>query len=512
MLILSRTACALLLVLAACGKDGDGTPVGPGGSSLAATLQITPGAATIGALGDTVRLDAEVRDQRGQPIPGAGVSWASLDHLIATVSSAGVVRAVANGSARIIATSGSMADTAAITVAQVAAQVEVAPAIVSVAKGDTARLSAVVRDANAHEIDGAAIVWSSADQSIAAVDQTGLVTTTMLGGETQITATSGAASGSATLTGLDELLFTSNRDGNDEIYSMVADGSGQSNLTNHGASDTEPVWSPDGTKIAFTTNRNVNLDILVMSADGSVPVNLTSAPSAAADFEPAWSPDGTRLAYRSTRTLDFEVHVMNADGTGIANVSNHGAFDGEPLWSPDGGTIAFLSNRDGNNEIYAVHPDGTDATNLTMHGQSDGEHAWSPDGTKIAFRSFRLGNQDVYVMNSDGSNPIRLTSSIAFDGAPVWSPDGSKIAFVTTRDGREEIYVMNPDGSGKVNLTNHAGDDDQPAWSPDGTRIAFRSDRDGNFEIYVMHADGSDPTRLTNDPAADGSPAWRPVP
>ena len=65
-----------------------------------------------------------------------------------------------------------------------------------------------------------------------------------------------------------KIVFTSDRDGNSEIYVMNPDGSGQTRLTNNGAIDADPVWSPDGTKIAFWSERDGPAEIYVMNADG----------------------------------------------------------------------------------------------------------------------------------------------------------------------------------------------------------------------------------------------------
>ena len=67
------------------------------------------------------------------------------------------------------------------------------------------------------------------------------------------------------------LLFSSNRDGNWEIYMMNADGSNQINLTHHPADDRGPVWSPDGKRVAFFSNRDGNEEIYVMYSDGPEP-------------------------------------------------------------------------------------------------------------------------------------------------------------------------------------------------------------------------------------------------
>src|SRR6185295_5435397 len=67
-----------------------------------------------------------------------------------------------------------------------------------------------------------------------------------------------------------KIVFVSDRDGNQEIYSMNADGTSQTRLTTNSAFDTEPDWSPDGMKIAFTTTRAGNSEIFVMSDTGTI--------------------------------------------------------------------------------------------------------------------------------------------------------------------------------------------------------------------------------------------------
>ncbi len=84
-------------------------------------------------------------------------------------------------------------------------------------------------------------------------------------------------------------------------------------LVGCGDEDVFSAWSPDGTKIAFTSDRDGNFEIYVMNADGRNPTRLTSDP--ATDNFPAWSPDGTKIAFDSRRDGNFEIYVMNADGT-----------------------------------------------------------------------------------------------------------------------------------------------------------------------------------------------------
>jgi len=273
-------------------------------------------------------------------------------------------------------------------------------------------------------------------------------------------------------------------------------------------------------RIAFMSNRDGPLEIYVMNANGSGQTNLTNNP--AGDSDPAWSPDRSKIAFTSDRDGNDEIYVMNADGTDQTNLTQYPAADDSgPAWSPDGAKIAFASYRDGNWEIYVMNANGSGQTNLTLiifccgPGPDDTAPAWSPDGSKIAFASKYVGDFDIYVMNADGSGQANLTQHPGVsDTDPAWSPDGSQIAFASHRDGNFEIYVMNADGTGQARLTNNSADDLAPAWSPGGAKIAFASDRDGNYsyEIYAMNADGSGQTRLTNIPypVNNRDPAWSP--
>jgi len=270
-----------------------------------------------------------------------------------------------------------------------------------------------------------------------------------------------------------KIAFHSDRDGNNEVYVMNADGSGQTNLTNNPAADIEPAWSPDGSKIVFSSARDGDFEIYVMNADGTGQIPRTD--NAGSDNSPAWSPDGTQIAFASTRDGDYDIYVMNADGTGQTPLTDNAAFDYGPVWSPDGTKIAFSTDRDGgccpnpqDHEIYVMDADGTDQTNLTTDSDPDGDPSWSPDGTKITFNK-RVGlNHEIYIMNADGTGQTNLTNSAGGEGQTAWSPDGAKIVFSSSRDGDSDIYEMNAaDGSSQTNLSNNSAFEDiYPDWQP----------------------------------------------
>ncbi|MEN8762158.1 MAG: DUF4347 domain-containing protein, partial [Thiogranum sp.] len=264
------------------------------------------------------------------------------------------------------------------------------------------------------------------------------------------------------------------------------------NLSNTGGTDTQPEWSPDGTKVAFVSDRSGDDEIYVVNADGSGLQQLTF--NGFQDFDISWSKDGSKIAFASDRDGNMEIYTMNADGSAPNRVTfRPGSTDQRPEWSPDGTQFVFQSNRDGNWDIFTMNVDGSNPVNLTPGAGDESGPTWSPNGTKIAYRSYIGGNYDIYVMDADGGNKIRLTTHANVDNTPHWSPDGTKIVFETNRDGDYELFAIDPDGSNLTRLTDTTTRESAIVWSPDGTRFAYESDRDGNMEIYVgeIFSDGA---------------------
>ncbi len=271
-------------------------------------------------------------------------------------------------------------------------------------------------------------------------------------------------------------------------------------------------------KIVFVSERDGNPEIYVVNPDGSQPTNLTNDPLN--DYDPVWSPDGNRIAFDSDRddptNNNSSIYVMNADGTQQTRLTNNPDGDYSPVWSPTGSKIAYLSFRNGNNEIVVMDTDGGNQTQLTFSPQSDQFPTWSPDGSKLAFESWNNGYPSLFVINVDGSGLTQISSNLQYAMTPKWAPNGNKILFEGAPDSNTpfQLYVVNSDGTEQTSLTNSSGGSSNGAWSPDGAKIAFRDQRDlspdNNFssELYVMNADGSNQTRLTNTPINEQEPAW----
>ena len=194
---------AVLAVVALAKGCGDGdSPSAPPTPEPArpTTVMVSPATHELTALGTTVQLSAEVRDQNARVMAGATVTWTSSANSVATVDASGLVTAAGNGTATITASVGSASGSAVVTVTQSVASVEVSPSVDELtALGQTVQLTAEAFDENGHAVAGAEFSWESSDAAVATVDAGGLVTGVAEGVAT-ITASAGEASGSAVVT------------------------------------------------------------------------------------------------------------------------------------------------------------------------------------------------------------------------------------------------------------------------------------------------------------------------
>ncbi len=163
-----------------------------------------------------------------------------------------------------------------------------------------------------------------------------------------------------------KLAFMSNRDGNDEIYSVNRDGTGLRRLTNHPAIDVTPTWSPTGNQLAFTSDRGGSPQIYIMNADGSGVKKITSESWC---DRPTWSPAPfNEIAYASRSGGGFDIRVYSFATGATVQLTNGIGSNESPAFSPNGRHIAFTSTRAGKEQIFTIQRDGRDLRQITREG------------------------------------------------------------------------------------------------------------------------------------------------
>lgn len=261
---------------------------------------------------------------------------------------------------------------------------------------------------------------------------------TVVAGTTAVVAaltTLGVGSPAAAVTTTHEpFVFTTDRDGDNEIYRQDADGSRKRVLTHDDARDNAPAWSPDGRSIAFVSDRDGGEpEIYVMRADGRVERRLTVTEPVVMDHTPTWTPDSQRILFSSNRDgfEHVEVFSMKADGTDVRQLTHTGDLSDEnaPDVSPDGRRVVFSSNRSGQHELYVMDVDGTDVQLLTGDpGLDDVFPRWTADGQRVVFWTFAAPDgsvgEGVWSVDADGTDRRRLTVGAADEGSPDPRPAG----------------------------------------------------------------------------------------
>ena len=178
-----------------------------------------------------------------------------------------------------------------------------------------------------------------------------------------------------------------------------------------------PIWSPDGSKIAFTSNRDGNPEIYVMNADGSGVRRMTNSPQI--DVSPTWSPTGNQIAWVSDRTGTPRIYLMNIDGTGQRVLVNEECY--RPTWSSEPWNEIAYAARNGPGYDIKVFSFATGESRRITDGIGSNESpAFAPNGRHIAFTSTRNGKVQVYTIARDG-NDLRQITREGNNKYPNWS-------------------------------------------------------------------------------------------
>jgi len=307
--------------------------------------------------------------------------------------------------------------------------------------------------------------------------------------------------------------------------------------------DIAPSRSPDGMWIAFASTRDTeegsrakNWEIYVVSVLGN-DTRRISFNEFAMDLDPVWSPNGLKLAYETTTDNgDWEIRVFDMLTGENTIVTNNVANDINPSWSPDGSKLLIQSDReDGLWQIYEIDLGNDNAiTKLSDGSGDDHDPMYSNDGTQIVFRSYRddprpetdrSRESAIYYMNVDGTGVTRVSEIGGNATNHVFSPDDSLIAYQSNVvNDINDIYVYEIETGLTRLLTNNTGVDYQnvqdtaPTWYCESTLLVFTSSVDATdenpsntniFSVDALPIDAppinadEDATRLTEDEEID---------
>ncbi|MFN0274802.1 MAG: hypothetical protein ACKVPJ_03575 [Chitinophagales bacterium] len=195
-----------------------------------------------------------------------------------------------------------------------------------------------------------------------------------------------------------------------EIYVADVNGNIVQQLTDNDFYDAEAVVSPKGDKILFTSDRNGDLELWTMNLDGSDPKQITN--ELGYDGGAFFSPDGSKIVFRASRpkTEDavkeykkllneqfvkptaMELFVCNADGSDLRQVTNLGGANWAPFFHPSGNKIIFSSNHITKRvpfNLFMINLDGSGLEQITFDTVFDSFPMFSYDGKKLVFASNR---------------------------------------------------------------------------------------------------------------------------
>jgi uncharacterized protein YjdB len=397
-------------------------------------------------LGQSRKIAAVAQTAGGTPIPDVRIRWEVADTALAEYDpGSGELKARALGTSSLTArVAGFQPASWAFTV--VPNRVRLERERIGLLPGGRATVAGSLLDDDNRVVTRAdQLTWTSDRPDIASVDASGAITGQRIGRATVTAATPWGASAKLDVYVAGDLLLASSRNGVLGIWqARLAAPDTLLPVLVDSATNTQPAFSPDRTRIAFSSNRG--------GRDGN-----------------------------------FDLFVMNADGSDIRRLTGERGTDGEPAWTSDGASIVFTSARSGVPQLYVISADSGDARPLTTSAGGNQSPAISPDGRSVAFVSLRDGAPRVYRSDLNGSGEGRVGTGVLKEGAPAFLPGGELLYGVERSRNSREWRVLRTGPGGTATLLFET---EQPlvdlSVSRDGGRVVFVTARGSRPEYRIF--------------------------
>lgn len=192
-----------------------------------------------------------------------------------------------------------------------------------------------------------------------------------------------------------QIVFSSNVDGNFDLYMVDLASGVASKLTSTRSpvQNVDPAWSPNGKRIVFSRSGESLLSaaagLFELRLDSATrPVRLTQPTKGDGDVDPVYSPDGSRIAFSSDRAGNDDVYFLNRASFAVLKMTSTKDRDVQPTFAPDGTAFAYVSDRSGATEIWAqslmtATPSlATSAIQLTFDGAPKSHPSWGPEAAQ----------------------------------------------------------------------------------------------------------------------------------
>ena len=290
-----------------------------------------------------------------------------------------------------------------------------------------------------------------------------------------------------------------------DLWIAGIDGSAARRLTRHEASDTSPVWAPDGKSVFFLTSRTGSSQVFRLPLDGGEAQPVTSLPLDVGSF--ALSPDGTLLAvsmevFPGTSPADTKKRLdEDAAKKTSGKVYESLLFRHWDTWADGRRSHLFVVKVAGGDPVDVMKAMDADAPSKPFGGSE--EYAFTPDGRGIVFAARDVGKQeawstnfDLFLAPVDGSTPPKslTASNPAWDTSPVFSPDGKTLAYLAMeRAGYEAdrfriVLRAWPSGTDRVLTPEWDRSPSMLVWSKDGKEIYGVADHLGQCALFAIDA------------------------